>query len=71
MTGKLKKLKALYIGHTQITDAGCASLTAALDSGVLPALKTISLDSIPASAAAKDDVHLALARAPPVTVCWL
>ena len=63
-TGGLKKLEVLYFGHTQVSDAGCAALTAALGSGVLPALKTIShsLNSIPASAAAKEVVQSALAH---------
>ena len=38
---------------TQVTDAGCIALAAALDSGQLPALKTLWLQHIPASAAAK------------------
>ena len=52
-TGGLAKLKWLNLGHTQITDAGCATLAAALDSGALPALEKLYLDEIPASAAAK------------------
>ena len=38
---------------TQVTDAGCATLAAALDSGALPALDTLHLDDIPASGAAR------------------
>ena len=59
-----KKLKQLYlISRTQITDAGCAALAAALDSGALPALERLVLDgNIPASAAAMAAVHEALAR---------
>ena len=57
-----KKLKRLYLGSTQTTDAGCATLVAALDSGALPALQTLDLHSISASAAAKAVVHEALAR---------
>jgi hypothetical protein len=38
-TGVLTKLKRLYLDNTQITDAGCAALAAALDSGALPALE--------------------------------
>ena len=60
--GGLKKLYELDLGHTQITDAGCATLAAALDSGALPALEDLELDGIPASAAAKEAVHAALAR---------
>jgi len=51
--GGLAKLKLLSLSRTQITDAGCAALTAALDSGALPALEEIDLSGIPASAAAK------------------
>ena len=42
-TGGLKKLKVLNLSRTQITDAGCAALVAALDSGALPALETLWL----------------------------
>ena len=61
-TGGLKKLKALHLDRTQVTDAGCAALAAALDNGALPALKDLTLRGIPASAAAKEAVHAALAR---------
>ena len=37
--GGLKQLKLLDLSGTQITDAGCATLAAALDSGALPALE--------------------------------
>ncbi len=60
--GVLTKLKVLYLAGTQITDAGCAALTAALDSGALPALEMLCLDSTPASAAAKAAVEEALKR---------
>ena len=58
------KLKYLYLGYTQITDAGCATLASALDSDALGALDELNLDifGIPASAAAKGAVHAALAR---------
>ena len=56
-TGVLAKLKSLYLGHTQIADAGCAALAAALDSGALPALEKLYLGGIPASAAAKAAVY--------------
>ena len=52
LTGVLAKLKTVDLGFTQITDAGCATLAAALDSGALPALEMIFLEDIPASAAA-------------------
>jgi hypothetical protein len=61
-TGGLKKLETLDLDYTQVSDAGCAALGAALDSGALPALQYLSLDGIPASAAAKEAVHAALAR---------
>ena len=61
-TGGLKKLEVLDLDYTQVSDAGCAALAAALDSGALPALGHVMLDDIPASAAAKDAVREALAR---------
>jgi hypothetical protein len=59
--GGLAKLKMLYLSYTKITDAGCATLAAALDSGALPALKELYLDGIPASDAAQDAVYEARA----------
>ena len=56
-TGVLAKLKLLDLENTQVTDAGCAALAAALGSGALPALETLYLDGIPASAAAKAAVY--------------
>ena len=61
-TGGLAKLKVLDLSYTQITDAGCATLAAALDSGALPALEELFLDGIPASAAAKAAVYAARAN---------
>jgi len=58
--GGLKKLKGLYLVSTEITDAGCATLAAALDSGALPALEELGLVGTPASAAATDAVSEAL-----------
>ena len=58
----LAKLKTLRLNSTQITDAGCAALVAALDSGALPALEYLDLDSIRASAAAKAAVYEARAN---------
>ena len=55
-------LKELYLSRTQITNAGCATLAAALDSGALPALETLALYGIPASAAAKAAVYKARAN---------
>ena len=62
-TGGLKKLELLDIEDTQVSDAGCAALISALDSGALPALEILELDGIPASAAAIDAVREALAKA--------
>jgi len=56
-TGVLANLKTLHLGYTQITDAGCAALASALESGALPSLKTLWLVSIPASAAVKATVQ--------------
>ena len=60
-TGVLTELSHLDLECTQITDAGCATLAAALDSGALPALEVLFLDGIPASAAAKAAVYEARA----------
>ena len=57
-TGVLPKLKGLNLAGTQVSDAGCATLSAALDSGMLPALKRLGLSSTPASAAAKESVRV-------------
>ena len=51
------------LSRTQITDAGCAALVAALDGGTLPALKELHLYGITASEAAKDALREHL-RAP-------
>ena len=61
-TGRLKKFKELWLNGTQVTDAGCAALAAALDGGVLPALVAVPLHGTPASAAAIDAVLEALAK---------
>ena len=58
-TGGLAKLTALDLSYTQVTDDGCATLAAALDSGALPALKQLYLDDIPASSAATAAVYAA------------
>ena len=52
----------LYLNRTQVTDAGCATLAAALASGALPALEYLQLGSIPASAAAEAAVYAARAN---------
>ena len=62
-TGGLKKLNILDLRDTQIADAGCATLIAALDSGALPALRDLLLMGVPASAAAKADLVAGCSRA--------
>ena len=52
----------LHLSRTLVSDAGCAALAAALDSGALPALKGLYLSGIPASDAAKAAVSEALAK---------
>ena len=53
-------LHQLQLPHcrAQVSDAGCATLSAALDSGMLPALEGILLHGAPASAAAKESVRV-------------
>ena len=58
--GGLKKLKKLDLDGTEITDAGCATLAAALASGALPALEDLYFHEIPASFAAMEAVDKAL-----------
>ena len=60
--GGLKKLRRLFLRSTQVTDAGCATLASALDSGALPALEDLRMDRIPASDAAEEAVDAALVR---------
>jgi hypothetical protein len=62
-TGGLTRLKVLYLSNTKVTDAGCATLTSALDSGALPALSFLDLDRAPASAAAQAAVRKVVMRA--------
>jgi hypothetical protein len=57
--GVLPKLKVLCLNYTEISDAGCAVLAAALDSGSLPALEKLVLDATAASAAAQSAVYAA------------
>jgi hypothetical protein len=59
--GGQTKLKQLFLCYTEVTDAGCAALAAALDSGALPALELLDLDGIPASATAIATVYEARA----------
>ena len=61
-TGVLTKLKLLSLSRTKVTDAGCATLAAALDSGALPALECFSASGIPASEAGGAAVHEAVAK---------
>ena len=49
-TGMLAKLKELDLKRTRVTDAGCAALTSALDSGGLTALEKLDLTGTSASA---------------------
>ena len=59
--GALAELRELDLEDSQVSDAGCAVLAAALDSGALPALRHLNLNgSVPASAAAKAAVQAAL-----------
>ena len=60
--GGLAKLKQLNLIGTQVTDAGCATLAAALNSGALPELDKLCLFDISASAAAKAAVYAARAN---------
>ena len=53
---------SVNLGNTNVTDAGCAALAAALDRGALPALATLYLYEIPASDASKAAVKEALDR---------
>eukprot|EP00964_Phaeocystis_antarctica_P076553 scaffold47343_cov58-Phaeocystis_antarctica.AAC.1 len=58
--GALANLIGLDLSHTQVADAGCATLAAAIGSGALPALDRLDLEGIPASAAAVVAVREAL-----------
>ena len=60
--GGLKRLKLLSLRHTEVSDAGCATLVAALDSGALPALEVLHLYTMTASQEAQEAVRAALAR---------
>ena len=69
---KLKALDLSQLHHnplgepfTQVTDAGCSALAAALESGTLPALERLYLYGTPASEAAK---HALMARLPARTL---
>jgi hypothetical protein len=60
--GGLAKLQVLNLYGTQITDTGCGTLAAALDSGALPALELLHLEGIQISAAARAAVYAARAN---------
>jgi len=60
--GALKKLEYLDLSRTQVTDAGCVTLAAAISSGALPMPWSFSLSGIPASDEAKDAVYDARAN---------
>jgi len=70
--GALTNLESLALGLTKVSDAGYATLAAALDGGALPALDTLSLTNfhnrtmgegfVPASAAAKASLQEAWDR---------
>ena len=61
--GGLKKLEALALDGTQVSDAGCATLVAAIDRGALPALERLELEDIPASDAAQEAAQEAVRAA--------
>jgi len=61
-TGVLAKLTELGLASTQVTDAGCAALAAALDRGALPALEALDLNGTLASEAEAAAVKEALER---------
>eukprot|EP00964_Phaeocystis_antarctica_P144057 scaffold109745_cov66-Phaeocystis_antarctica.AAC.8 len=60
--GVLTKLLELNLGDTNLTDAGCATLIAALQSGALPAVQGLHLSDNPATNAATAAVQEALAK---------
>ena len=64
-TGGLAKLRTLDLSHTQIADAGCAALAAALDGGALPALESLDFRGIasPATIAVMEALGRATSRA--------
>ena len=59
-TGVLTKLKRLVLSYTQVADAGCAALAAAVGNDILPPLETLDLQGIPASPAARGAVREAV-----------
>eukprot|EP00964_Phaeocystis_antarctica_P074696 scaffold45993_cov61-Phaeocystis_antarctica.AAC.1 len=69
-TRVLAKLKMLHLTNTKVTDAGCAALAAALESGALPALENLHLFGIPASVAAKATLREAAKSRAAVSVAY-
>ena len=61
LAGGLKQLERLDLRFNEVSDSGCATLAAALNSGALPALKKLHLRGIAASAEAKAAVYEARA----------
>ena len=57
LTPVLTKLEVLDLHFTHIKYAGCAALASALDSGMLPALKTFNLADIPGRYANSDILY--------------
>jgi hypothetical protein len=71
--GGLTKLKQLNLDLTKITDAGCATLAAALDGDALPALADLNLFGIPAfgdasKAAVDEALERTTSRRPPLVL---
>ena len=67
----LTKLKQLDLDYTQVANAGCAALAAALEGGALPALEEVGLEETPASAAAQAAVEEALPQPQPYSRRWV
>ena len=58
-----KSLEQLVLNHNQITDAGCSTLSSALDGGALPALMwDYELEGNPASEYAQEAVWMTWVR---------
>ena len=58
----LARLGTLDLRYTEVTDASCVTLTAALDSGALPALRTVYLGDTFVSDTGRAAVHAVLLR---------
>ena len=58
----LSKLKRLLLNFTQVTDAGCVTLTLAITSNRMPALRELSMRGSAATNSARDALHEALLR---------